>query len=66
MYFDSLQALLAMDGHGAFVWSAYLVAAVVVALLVVIPGRRRRRILRELEGELKRAAGGPNIQQEGD
>ncbi len=66
MYFHSLQAMLAMDGHGAFVWSAYLVAAIVVALMVVVPGRRQRRILRELGGELKRAAGGPNTRQEGE
>ena len=30
MYFDSLQSLLHMDGHGVYVWAAYLVTLLVV------------------------------------
>ena len=54
MYFQSLEALLYMDGHGPFVWSAYLISALVIAVILVSPGRRRRRFLRQLAGEVKR------------
>lgn len=48
MYFDSWQAVIAMDGHGPFVWAAYALTAAVVIAMVVAPLRRRRRLLREL------------------
>jgi heme exporter protein D len=48
MYFDSVQALLAMEGHGPFVWAAYALTTAVVAAMVLVPLRRRRRLLREL------------------
>lgn len=54
MYFDSFSALLAMDGHGGFVWSAYAITLLVIVLMVVIPIRRRRRVLLELQGQLRR------------
>jgi len=54
MYFDSLDALLYMDGHGGFVWSAYLITIAVVAVLLLAPGYRRRRFLRRLSGEIRR------------
>ena len=47
MYFDSLSAALHMDGHGVFVWSAYLITAIVVATILVAPGRRQKRFLRQ-------------------
>ena len=59
MYFHSLDALLHMDGHGAFVWSAYLITAAVVVLMLVSPRRRQRRFLRRLAGELRREQGRP-------
>jgi heme exporter protein D len=54
MYFQSLDAVLHMDGHGAFVWSAYLISAAVILYIMVSPGRRRRRVLKQLAGETKR------------
>lgn len=54
MYFESIDALLRMDGHGVFVWSAYAITAVVVVLLLIAPRRRQRRLLTELAGELRR------------
>ena len=57
MYFDSFEALLAMDGHGVFVWSAYLVTVLVIAYMLLSPLRRRRRLLRELAGAQRRAQG---------
>ena len=56
MYFDSLEALLSMDGHGPYVWSAYGITLLVLALVLSAPGRRRRRLLREVRGELRREA----------
>ncbi|MDG1942850.1 MAG: heme exporter protein CcmD [Halioglobus sp.] len=51
MYFDSLHALLTMDGHGAYVWLVYLVALVIIALLVVAPIRRRKQVLQQLAAQ---------------
>jgi len=59
MYFDSIGAMLAMDGHGGYVWSAYLIAVAVVLALLLAPVRRRRKFLRGLAGELKRQQGSP-------
>lgn len=65
MYFDSLGAALAMDGHGAFVWSAYLITMLVLATILLAPRRRRQRALRQLAGELKRQQGSPTAVKEG-
>ena len=56
MYFDSVAAALAMNGHGAYVWSAYALTLVVLAYLLTWPLRRQRRLLRELRGEARRNA----------
>jgi heme exporter protein D len=64
MYFDSVGAMLAMDGHGVYVWSAYFIAIAVVVALLLAPGRRRRKFLQNLSGELKRQQGSPTIMQE--
>ncbi len=57
MYFDSLQAVLEMDGHGMFVWSAYVVTVIVLVGMVAHPLRRRRRLLRDIGGALRREQG---------
>ena len=36
MYFDSLTAVIQMDGHGAFVWAAYAGTSVVIVLMLLI------------------------------
>lgn len=54
MYFDSLQAVLEMDGHGAYVWAAYLVGIVVIAIALIVPMRRRKALLLQLSAEQKR------------
>ena len=61
MYFDSLQAVLQMDGHGPYVWAAYLITLIVILLLLWAPLRRKTRFMQQLQGELRRAAGAPNI-----
>jgi len=54
MYFESLSAALHMDGHGVFVWSAYLVTTLVVAAVLIVPKRREKLFFRQLQGVLKR------------
>ena len=66
LYFRSVDSLLDMDGHGAFVWSAYLITAVVLLAIVLVPVRRKRRFLGRLAGELKRRERGPTAMKEGD
>ena len=60
MYFDSVAAMMTMDGHGAYVWSAYAITLVVVIALLVMPLRRQRRLMIELSGELRRDRGSPS------
>jgi heme exporter protein D len=57
MYFDSVHAMLVMDGHGAFVWGAYLVTFVVICAMLTVPVRQRRRLLAQQAAELKRVEG---------
>jgi len=64
MYFDSLAQALQMDGHGAFVWSAYLITLGVIVFLLYAPKRRERRFLRELEGQIRRS--GNNVSSVGE
>ncbi len=65
MYFEDIHSLLAMDGHGAFVWAAYGLSLLVVALLLILPLRRRKRLLREIDGEVRRSNPPIASQQEG-
>ena len=60
MYFKSFDALIAMDGHGAFVWAAYLITLLVVATILVAPRRRQKKFLNQLAGELKRSQSSPS------
>lgn len=55
MYFDSLHAVLTMEGHGGYVWSAYLVTLLTILIVLLAPMLRRKRFLRQLAGELRRA-----------
>lgn len=45
--FESLAALLFMDGHGPYVWSAYGISAVILLYLVIAPVRRQRKLIAE-------------------
>lgn len=55
MYFDTLDAALHMDGHGAYVWTAYAVSLFVLAIVLHRPFRRHRRFTREIIAEQRRA-----------
>ena len=57
MYFDSLAAALAMDGHGAYVWSAYIITVCVISAMLLGPRRRQKHFLQQTSGELRRQQG---------
>ncbi len=51
MYFESFEALLAMGGHGRYVWSAYGIAIAVLLwnqLVLKLSKKRYQKILRLL------------------
>ena len=54
MYFDTVAAALAMDGHGIYVWPVYMLAIMALSVLILLPGARARKTLRQLAGEIKR------------
>jgi heme exporter protein D len=54
MYFDSFAALLAMDGHGVYVWITYLLAVLVLSGLFIQPLLRRRELLKSLADQSRR------------
>lgn len=47
MYFSSISELMAMNGHGAYVWSAYGITLFALLLLFWLPARRNRRFFRD-------------------
>lgn len=42
MYFENLSELLTMQGHGAFVWSAYGIALMVFIINIASPIIKRK------------------------
>jgi heme exporter protein D len=54
MYFENFAALIAMEGHGPYVWSAYAIALVVLLGLVLTPLRKRRQLMTQLRMQLRR------------
>ena len=64
MYFDNLQAILHMDGHGPFVWAAYGITFAILLTMLLLPRRRSRAHLRQLAGELRRQQGAPSAREE--
>jgi heme exporter protein D len=54
MYFEDFPALLAMDGHGAFVWAAVIISVLVMASQVITPMLRSRRFFVQQRMQLRR------------
>ena len=59
MYFDSFTALMQMDGHGAFVWTAYAITFAVLITLVISPIMKKRRFIKQQRMQLRREQGAP-------
>ncbi len=55
MYFQDFTQLWLKDGHGPYVWSAYLIVALVMIGLVRRPLVRRRRTLARVRSRLRAA-----------
>ena len=53
MYFGNFAQLWSMDGHGAYVWSAYAIVWLVLIVLLRAPLARRRRVLARVRARLK-------------
>ena len=53
-YFDTFAAALNMNGHGAYVWSAYFIVTVAIITLLVLPRIKERNVIARIAGELKR------------
>ena len=48
MYFDSIQALWSMGGHGAYVWIAYGVSLSIMAWSIIYPLKGYRKQLKNI------------------
>jgi len=53
MYFDSLQQLIWMNGHGIYVWSSFAISAVIMIGLIVKPLRQKQAAIRNIELQIK-------------
>ena len=54
MYFDSVSALLYMDGHGSYVWFCFVLTFAVLAGLLIEARRRDRAARRLLASAVRR------------
>ena len=43
-----------MDGHGGYVWSAYIIVMLAIVLLLILPRIKERKVIARILGELKR------------
>jgi heme exporter protein D len=54
MYFDNIEALLYMNGHGVYVWSSVAVTVAAMLWLVITPLFKRRALLNEVRRDIQR------------
>jgi len=52
--FDSIQQMIEMDGHGAYVWAAVVVSLLAMFFLVMKPLISQRAVVEEIFVELER------------
>jgi heme exporter protein D len=55
MYFATLRDLWLMDGHGAYVWSAYAIVVLLFGVLVRVGLVRQRRVLSRVRDRMRRS-----------
>ena len=51
VYFESVSELIAMAGHGGYVWSVVLLNVIAITLTIVLPQRAYRRALQNAKDE---------------
>jgi len=54
MYFDNIEALLYMNGHGVYVWSSVAVTGAAMLWLVIAPLFKQRALLNEVRRDIQR------------
>mgnify|MGYP006100772835 CR=1 FL=1 len=54
MYFENFTELIAMEGHGTYVWTVYILATLVCAALIVGLRLKKRRLVNDLDSQLRR------------
>jgi len=54
MYFESIEALLNMSGHGVYVWSSVAVTLAAMLWLVSAPLLNHRALLKEVNRDIQR------------
>jgi heme exporter protein D len=64
MYFDSLQQLIWMNGHGIYVWSSFAISAVIMIGLIVKPLRQKQAVMRNIELQIKLQASKQAVKQQ--
>ena len=50
--FENLPDFIAMDGHGFYVWSAVIVAALISAWLIISPLISLRQVIKDIAQEV--------------
>lgn len=54
MYFESFSDLIAMDGHGGYVWFCYGIAFFVIATLFWQPLAKKKQFIKQQAAVLRR------------
>jgi heme exporter protein D len=55
MHFTSWQQVLQMDGHGIYVWPAYVIGIAVLVIFFLVLRARSRYLLRQLQRQLEQS-----------
>ena len=64
MIFDSLSALMSMDGYGTYVWSAYAITLVVFTYNILRPVLMRKEVIKvQKRLQLQDNADQPSVNQ---
>lgn len=54
MYFETIENLIQMGGHGVYVWTCYLIALLVVGYNLVSPLLARKRAIDAVRCRIRR------------
>jgi len=53
MYFDNIQQLIYMDGHGTYVWTAFCISVAVMLGMVITPLRQTKKEFNNISLHIK-------------
>lgn len=63
MYFEDIASLIAMGGHGSFVWLAYGATSLIIIYNVTAPILLRKKLKRQIISQQRRQARQKTITQ---